>query len=584
MSLRVAGSIAAASLRTTEVSMAVATANIANSDTDGYTRKTAAQTSRNIAVPYATGVDVSSVTSVVDQYLLKTLVGTASDVGYTGTLSATLDLLQQRLGTTDGSGGTGIADAIDDLADSLATLATSPESDSAKAAVVDDAGAMAESLRDLSSTVQDLRAQTDEDIADTVDRINETLTTLDSLNDQIVRAKGLGQNTGDLEDQRNTALQTLAADIDVRYQTDGNGRMRISTSGGTALLDSAVHSLSYTPAASVSVDTVYSATGTSGFSAISVGGKDITGSLTAGTLAALVDLRDDALPNQQARLDELATTLKDALNAAANAGSTVPAPPSLTSAGVVSATDSLSGTGTLRLAVTNSDGTAADVTDIDLSGLSTVQDLMDAINATGTATAGLGSDGRLTIAATDTGMGIALGGDTRVGSDGVGLSAFFGFNDILTGGGAGDLRVSQTLLDDSSRLPTAVLSAAAGLGVGDTALTTGDATTATALGAVLSGTLPFDAAGGLSGRTASAAGYAADIIQGIATAASAADTAADSASAYADSLTTTFTSQSGVNVDEETATISSLQSAYESAAAVMEVLQEMFETALSMLK
>ena len=161
MSLRVAGTIAASSLRASEVSMAVATANIANSDTDGYTRKTANQTSRTIAVGYATGVDIASVSSVVDQYLLKTLVGATSDVGYTGTMAASLDLLQQRLGSTDGSGGTGIADAIGDLADSLATLTTSPESDSAKAAAVDDVNAMAESLRDLSSTVQDLRAQAD---------------------------------------------------------------------------------------------------------------------------------------------------------------------------------------------------------------------------------------------------------------------------------------------------------------------------------------------------------------------------------------------------------------------------------------
>lgn len=576
MSLRVAGTIAASSLRSSEVSMAVATANIANSDTDGYTRKTAHQTSRNIAIGYATGVDIASVSSVVDQYLLKTLVGATSDVGYTGTMAASLDLLQQRLGSTDGSGGTGIADAIDDLADSLATLSTSPESGSAKAAVVDDVNAMAESLRDLSSTVQDLRAQADEDIADTVDRINETLTTLKSLNDQIVKAKGLGQSTGDLEDQRNTALQTLAGDIDVRYQTDSNGSLRISTSSGTALLDSAVHGLSYTPASSVNADTT--------FSAISVGGKDITGTLSSGTLAALVDLRDETLPNQQTRLDELATTLKDALNTVANAGSTVPAPPSLTSAATVSAADSLSGTGTLRLAVTNSDGTAADVVDIDLSTLSTVQDLMDAINATGSATAGIGSDGKLTIAATDSTTGIALGGDTAVGSGSKGLSAYFGFNDILTGTGASNLRVSSALLSDSSRLPTAVLSTAGGLAAGDTALTAGDATTASALSAVLTGTLPFDAAGGMPARQGTAAAYAAGIIQGIATAASAADTASDNATAYSDSLTTTLTSQSGVNVDEETAAISSLQSAYESAAAVMEVLQEMFETALSMIK
>jgi flagellar hook-associated protein 1 FlgK len=39
-----------------------------------------------------------------------------------------------------------------------------------------------------------------------------------------------------------------------------------------------------------------------------------------------------------------------------------------------------------------------------------------------------------------------------------------------------------------------------------------------------------------------------------------------------------------VNVDEETAAISTLQSAYEAAAAVMKTLQEMFSTALDMVQ
>ncbi|WP_143265764.1 flagellar basal body protein, partial [Azospirillum brasilense] len=44
MSLRVAGSIATSALRTNEVGMAVASANVANAGTEGYTRKTAKAT------------------------------------------------------------------------------------------------------------------------------------------------------------------------------------------------------------------------------------------------------------------------------------------------------------------------------------------------------------------------------------------------------------------------------------------------------------------------------------------------------------------------------------------------------------
>ncbi|MBV5336127.1 hypothetical protein JZU48_03845 [bacterium] len=69
----------------------------------------------------------------------------------------------------------------------------------------------------------------------------------------------------------------------------------------------------------------------------------------------------------------------------------------------------------------------------------------------------------------------------------------------------------------------------------------------------------------------------------------AAPTAADKASTaltddedYAESLESSFSSQSGVNVDEETAAITALESAYKAAALVLQTMQEMFDTAVNM--
>ncbi|MFD1624154.1 flagellar hook-associated protein FlgK [Azospirillum griseum] len=586
MSLRVAGSVALSALRTSEVGMAVASSNVANADTDGYTRKTASTVTRDTAVGVSS-VDVTAATSTVNRFLLKTIVAAQSDLGAADTRNSYLDQLQSAFGTVtedEDSTGTDIGSMIDAVADAAATLSTSPESDSAKAAFVQSLSDAAETLRSTSASVQSLRAQADDEIADTVDRINDTLTTLDDLNERIVKGKALGQNTADLEDQRNSALKDLATDIGVTYQVDSNGLMRISTTSGKSLLDSSVHSLSYTPAASVSANTVYSASGTSGFQGITLDGVDITSSSAGGTLGALVRLRDTDLPAQQASLDELATGLIDQLNAIQNTGTALPAPQTLTGTETVAGTDALQTTsGTLRVAVTDSDGAAVEMLDIDLSTMSTLQDVVDAINTMSNASASISSDGKLVIQANSADNGIGLGGDANDGDTGS-FADDYGLNDLLTGTGASDIRVASAISADSSLLATGVLSADSGLTTGDTLVSSGEGSVASALKAAFAASQSFDAAGGLAARSTSFAGYAGAIIQNAATLADSASTAYDSQNSYTSGLETSFSSQSGVNVDEETAAISSLQSAYEAAAAVMKALQEMFDTALNMVQ
>ncbi|HRJ62493.1 MAG TPA: flagellar basal body rod C-terminal domain-containing protein, partial [Azospirillaceae bacterium] len=92
----------------------------------------------------------------------------------------------------------------------------------------------------------------------------------------------------------------------------------------------------------------------------------------------------------------------------------------------------------------------------------------------------------------------------------------------------------------------------------------------------------FAAAGGLGATTVAFAGYWGQTVQETATAADKAATAATDAEDYADSLSGSFLSQSGVNIDEETAAIAALESAYQAAALVLQTMQEMFDTAVGM--
>jgi len=586
MSLSVASSIASAAIRANSAAAATVAENIANAATEGYTVKTANRSTTDTAVGYSS-VTISSVTSSVDQLTLKALIAANADLGAADATSSYLDTYQQSIGTVDDSNG--IDDQINDLADSIASLATDPSSDSNKTTVIEDLESLAESLRSTSSTIQETRAAADKDIASTVDEVNDLLNQITEINDAIVSGTAQGSDTATLEDQRATLLNSLSSDIGIRYQVDDTGAVRVWTSSGTALVDAAnnAHTLSHTAAATVSADTEYSSTGTSGFDGITVGGVDITTSITSGKLGALVELRDETLPDQQERLDNLATTLIDKVNDITNEGTAYPPSSSLTGTTSVSATDAISGTGTSYIALLNSDGTSTgSVVEIDWSTISTVQDLMDTINASGTVTASLSSDGKLTIASasSSTGIGLVDASGASVGSSGEGISAYFGMNDVLTGTGADDIKVSTTYTDDPSLLPSSALDAdavAASPTSGTRLLSTSEGSVASALNTLFTGSVSFSAAGGMSARTESLSDYAGDFLSGAATLADTASDALEDQETYYDNLESTMSSQSGVNTDEETMKLSDIQSAYEAAAAVLQTLQDMFDTALS---
>jgi flagellar hook-associated protein 1 len=583
MSLAVARSIACSALMTTSVQSAVSAANIANADTTGYTKKTANQAA-TVTGGMGSGVTVTSITSNVDRLLLKSLIAASADLGAANTTNTYLDQLQSLLGTTSGSDdstGTSIANTIATLESAISSLADTPTSASLQATAVDALDTVAEQLRSTSSGIQGLRANADEDIGDAVDQANQALHTIDTLNDQIARATATGQPTADLEDQRNTALQNLSALMNISYFEDSNGALRVYSASGQVLLDSNVHELSFSTAASMTAGSSYSATPPSELSGITVDGKDITGRVTSGKIAALFELRDDTLPSAQDELDELATTLAASVNAVHNQGTALPPPDSLTGTAVVAASDTFTGSGVVRLAVTDSDGNLVSHADLDLSAYATVGALVSAIDGVSGMSASIDAEGHLTIKADDADNGVAINEMTSaVGTAVAGLSAWLGLNDLVTATGASDFAVSANILAESSRLAVAQLDSSTRLTTGDNVLSAGSAVILSDLYDMLTGATSFDAAGGLGATKTSFASYSADIVADIAVQASDAESDYSNKELVQSNFASTLSSQSGVNVDEETARLSELQNSYSAAAEIIQILNTMFTALL----
>lgn len=580
MSLDIARLVAFSGISATELQISVASSNISNADTKGYTEKSANQVA-TVTGGVGTGVSITGISSNVDKLLLKSLIGANSELGAADTTNSYLEQLQQLFGSASTSGtsttGTSLANALASLESALSSLASSPSSVSLQSAAVSALDDFASQLRSTSSGVQSLRANSDKDIASSVKSVNDDLQQIADLNVQIRKMAAAGQSTADLEDQRNSALQDLSSYMNVSYYTASNGDLQVYTSSGRALVDSSAHTLSYTASANVSASSSYSS---GGFSGIMVDGVDVTSQITSGKIGALITLRDQTLPATQTQLDQLATELKSALNAITNGASAVPPPTSLTGSASVSSTTALAASGTVRIAVADQSGNLVSYKDLDLSSYATVGDLVTALNGISGVSASLDSSGHLSISATSSSNGIAIN-DMTSSVGGGGFSEYFGMNDLVTGTGAANFAVDSSILSGAAGLPTGTLDNSATLTTGSQVLTSGSATIINQLYDKLTGSTSFSSAGGLSATTGSFADYAAAIVANVASKATQASSNYTAKSTAQASYASSLSSQSGVNIDEETARVSSLQNKYAAASQLISVVNSMFSSLLT---
>ena len=460
-------SSAVSSLMLLQKQMSVTSSNIANANTAGYTAESVtvgAQVTNGVG----SGVADLGTVSNVDKYLQAQVITANSQSTQSATYNTYYQSLQQAMGQISQSdtGGNDVSSLLATVQTDLSTLAATPQNSSLGNSVISSLDSAASTMRSTSQQIQTLRSQADQQVSDTVDDVNTQLDTINSLNTQITTAQARGEPTAALDDQRSTALQSLSADIGIGYFANEQGALQVYTTGGQSLITgNVVNHLSH-QSVSVSGSMGYPGGGING---IMVGDTDITGTINTGKLASLVQQRDSELPAAQNSLNYLAQQLSAGLNAVSNLGSANPPPSTLSSAspanylGSDSVTPSVADPTatpatsdlTVRFALTDSSGQVQSYQDVDLSGATSVDDVVNDINtAFGSPVASL-NGGALTLTSPTAGQGIAVStlSGTLSGTD---FSSFFHLNDVITGGSsAATISVNPAMLKNSSLLRSA---------------------------------------------------------------------------------------------------------------------------------
>ncbi len=563
----------------TEVKTTLSSQNISNADKIGYTRK-------NLDVRYITTSSGSTpvagmVVGSSDKFMVQAVVDDISIFRMNTTVSSSLDYYSTQLGSTDGSNT--MSTYLDNMYASLQYLTTSPEITANKGDVVQTSMSLASSLRGLSATVQNLRLDSEQRINRSIENINAILDRIDLLNDKITSGGTLNAGLAEYEDQRAQEIQNLSAEIDIQYFYTSDNRMQVYTGSGNALLLSEPHHISYTPTNVVNGTILYPAN----FSPIDLDGIDLTTQLRSGNLAGLVNLRDTVYVNEQEKLTEFANVLQTQVNTLLNTGASVP-PRSLMEGsrqGLALGT-AFTAAGSIRVAVTDANGIVVNYNDINLAAMTTVNDVITALNGVAGLTASLTLDGELSIAVAPTSNGVVINplASAVTSSTGQSFSQYFGLNDLFTGTTAEDINVSDYLISGPEYLAISVLSSSATLAIGDRGVNRGDGTIADAISDMLNSNVSFAAAGDFSAQSNTLQRY----IQGfMAAAASKADLTqreTDTNYQVMKASSDLLTSSGGVNVDEETAKLLLYQNQYEAGAQVVSTIQEMLQTLIDAMR
>jgi len=318
MSLVNALNSAVSGLSTAQAGLNVISSNIANVNTEGYTRKIFMPQSRVLAGT-GVGVELGDVRNAVDQNLLRDVRQERATFGELDAKSQFLRRIQDLFGTT--SSNTSISHQVNNLQREWETLAAEPEKATTHLSVIQAGITVADQLSRMSKTIQGLRLDADREIERGIQEMNNQLSTIAKLNDQISLGEATGRQTEDLEDKRDVALNRLSELVDIQYFFNSNGSVSVFTTDGTTLVDSSPVAMSHSALSQVSAENSYAS---GDFNAIFAGLRDITNTIRSGKLAALVELRDNILPDSQAQLDELGRNLMEEINLVHNRGTSYP--------------------------------------------------------------------------------------------------------------------------------------------------------------------------------------------------------------------------------------------------------------------
>jgi len=211
-SLTVALRAAQSGLLSTQSAVDATAKNIANVNTEGYSRKIVNFDNRVLA-GQGSGVEISAFSRAIDDGLVEDLRRELSEMKKLDTQLPYYERIQNLFGAPGDN--TSISHIIGEFEQAAEALALSPDKTLEQNELVRYASEVALKLQGMTQEIQALRAQADQDIEDVVNQINSLTGEIADANDQIIRSEAISNDITDLEDKRDLALTRLSELVEI---------------------------------------------------------------------------------------------------------------------------------------------------------------------------------------------------------------------------------------------------------------------------------------------------------------------------------------------------------------------------------
>jgi flagellar hook-associated protein 1 FlgK len=294
-------------LLASQIGLSTVSHNVANVNTDGYSRQVVSFGARlpegQAGYYVGTGVNTVAVQRAYSEFLNSSLWSASSGQGRASTMAGLTAQLNNQL-----AGSSNLQTSLDSFYGAVQDMANAPSDAASRQVLLARAGGLATTFRALSGQFSQLSGQIQQQIGDTVDAINVDTQSIAKLNEKI---RSFSSNDGpppaDLLDQRDALVKKLAGEVGISVVPQNDNTISVFAGNGQALVTGTeAHALG-------TAANVYDATRVEVVGA--GGGNVISGRIGGGALGALLDFRSNVLDPAQIQLGRAAQAMASAFNA-----------------------------------------------------------------------------------------------------------------------------------------------------------------------------------------------------------------------------------------------------------------------------
>lgn len=287
--------------------------NIANVNTEGFSRKRAdLQTNRPIGrsnTVMGTGVDVSSIKRIHDNLIEKKLINAKTEHSYHEERSFHLNQMENVLNE---SSEQGLTKVMGDFFNAFRELSTQPENETMKNLVRDKALVVTHDFNRIAQSIADVENNIDNRAKLYVEDINGLLENIKNLNIKITELEVSNGETGDLRDQRDLSVKKLSEYFEVETSVNERNQYSVNVIGvGSLVVGGLVQKIE----ASIQRSDINPEGSDIKIFFKDKSSGDLANLFQRGKLKALIETKAQEINKTQNELDKLAFNLAESTNA-----------------------------------------------------------------------------------------------------------------------------------------------------------------------------------------------------------------------------------------------------------------------------